>query len=57
VVEFLPVIGPGMQREAFLQELERRIETATDRLAAEATRTLPATPEMDAPRASRHKRL
>lgn len=37
VVEFLPVIAPGMQREAFLEELERRIENATDRLIAEAT--------------------
>jgi 1-acyl-sn-glycerol-3-phosphate acyltransferase len=36
LVEFLPVIAPGMERKAFLQELERRIETATDRLLAEA---------------------
>jgi 1-acyl-sn-glycerol-3-phosphate acyltransferase len=38
VVEFLPAIPPGMQRGAFLQELQRRIETATDRLIAEAAR-------------------
>jgi 1-acyl-sn-glycerol-3-phosphate acyltransferase len=38
VVEFLPAIAPGMQRGAFLQELQRRIETATDRLIAEAAR-------------------
>jgi 1-acyl-sn-glycerol-3-phosphate acyltransferase len=38
VVEFLPAIAPGMQRAAFLQELQRRIETATDRLIAEAAR-------------------
>jgi 1-acyl-sn-glycerol-3-phosphate acyltransferase len=55
VVEFLPVIGPGMQRDAFLQELERRIETATDRLVAETARTLPGTPAMDATGGSRHK--
>ncbi|MBI2235732.1 MAG: 1-acyl-sn-glycerol-3-phosphate acyltransferase [Magnetospirillum sp.] len=35
-VEFLPVIAPGMDRKAFMAELERRIETATDRLVAEA---------------------
>jgi 1-acyl-sn-glycerol-3-phosphate acyltransferase len=38
VVEFLPAIAPGMERGAFLQELQRRIETATDRLIAEAAR-------------------
>ncbi|MBV9395008.1 MAG: 1-acyl-sn-glycerol-3-phosphate acyltransferase [Methylobacteriaceae bacterium] len=38
VVEFLPAIAPGMQRGAFLQELQGRIETATDRLIAEAAR-------------------
>jgi 1-acyl-sn-glycerol-3-phosphate acyltransferase len=38
LVEFLPVIAPGMERESFLHELEQRIETATDRLLAEASR-------------------
>lgn len=36
LVEFLPVIAPGMEREAFLEELERRIESATNRLTVEA---------------------
>jgi 1-acyl-sn-glycerol-3-phosphate acyltransferase len=38
VVEFLPVIAPGMERDAFLHELEQRIESATGRLIAEAAR-------------------
>ncbi len=36
VVEFLPPIEPGLKRREFLSELEARIETATDRLVAEA---------------------
>ena len=36
VVEFLPALPPGLDRRAFMAELERRIEAATDRLAAEA---------------------
>ncbi len=36
VLEFLPPIVPGLKREAFMAELENRIETATDRLVAEA---------------------
>jgi len=35
-VEFLPAIAPGLSREAFLAELERRTETACARLLAEA---------------------
>ena len=35
VVEFLPPIHPGLQRKAFLDELQSRIETASDRLVAE----------------------
>ncbi len=35
-VEFLPPIPPGLARRAFMAELERRIETASDRLAADA---------------------
>jgi len=35
-VEFLPAIPPGLSRREFMTELERRIETASDRLAAEA---------------------
>lgn len=34
-VEFLPPIAPGLKRAEFMAELERRIETASDRLAAE----------------------
>ncbi|MEM8948632.1 MAG: lysophospholipid acyltransferase family protein [Pseudomonadota bacterium] len=36
VVEFLEPIQPGLDRKAFMAELEQRIETATDRLIAEA---------------------
>jgi len=35
VVEFLPPIPPGLERQAFARELERRIEEATARLLAE----------------------
>jgi 1-acyl-sn-glycerol-3-phosphate acyltransferase len=33
-VEFLEPIDPGLERKAFMELLERRIETATDRLLA-----------------------
>ncbi len=36
VVEFLPPIAPGLERKAFMAELERRLETATARLVAQA---------------------
>jgi 1-acyl-sn-glycerol-3-phosphate acyltransferase len=36
LVEFLEPIQPGLERKAFMAELEQRIETATDRLIAEA---------------------
>lgn len=36
VVEFLDPIPPGLERKAFMAELERRIEEASDRLAQEA---------------------
>jgi 1-acyl-sn-glycerol-3-phosphate acyltransferase len=35
IIEFLPAIAPGMDRKAFMAELESRIETASDRLVAE----------------------
>lgn len=35
VVDFLPPIPPGMEREAFVAELEKRIETASDALLEE----------------------
>jgi 1-acyl-sn-glycerol-3-phosphate acyltransferase len=38
VVEFLPAIAPGLKRDAFMAELEGRIETATNRLLGEAGR-------------------
>lgn len=39
VVEFLPPIGPGLERGRFLAELEERIESATEALEIEASRT------------------
>jgi 1-acyl-sn-glycerol-3-phosphate acyltransferase len=36
VVEFLPPIAPGLDRKAFMAELEQRLEGATERLIAEA---------------------
>lgn len=36
VVEFLPVIPAGLEREPFLKTLEEQVETASDRLMAEA---------------------
>ncbi|MFZ1815075.1 MAG: lysophospholipid acyltransferase family protein [Rhizobiaceae bacterium] len=35
VMEFLPLIEPGLSKEEFAAELERRIETATDNLIRE----------------------
>lgn len=35
-VEFLEPIPPGLERKAFMAELEKRIETATDRLVEQA---------------------
>ncbi|OAN46565.1 acyl-phosphate glycerol 3-phosphate acyltransferase [Paramagnetospirillum marisnigri] len=40
-IEALPAIPPGMDRKAFMAELESRIETATDRLVAEARQRFP----------------
>ncbi|CUW37807.1 putative 1-acyl-sn-glycerol-3-phosphate acyltransferase [Magnetospirillum sp. XM-1] len=40
-LEALPPIAPGMDRKAFMAELENRIETATDRLVAEARERQP----------------
>ena len=40
-IEALPAITPGMDRKAFMAELENRIETATDRLVAEARERFP----------------
>lgn len=38
VLEFLPPIEPGLRRREFMDRLETGIETATDRLLAEAAR-------------------
>ncbi len=40
-IEALPAITPGMDRKAFMIELESRVETATDRLVAEARQRFP----------------
>ncbi|MCR8548057.1 1-acyl-sn-glycerol-3-phosphate acyltransferase [Salipiger sp. P9] len=37
VVEFLPVIAPGLPKDAFLKQLAEEVETASDALYAEAT--------------------
>ena len=36
VIEYLPVIAPGLDRDAFSERLESTIETACARLNAEA---------------------
>lgn len=36
VLEFLPAIPPGLDRKTFIDELERRLDTAADRLILEA---------------------
>jgi 1-acyl-sn-glycerol-3-phosphate acyltransferase len=36
VIEFLPVIPPGLDREAFFERLQQAIETASERLKREA---------------------
>ncbi len=40
VVEFLPPIPPGLKREAFFEQLQTSIETASDRLYEEGLRQL-----------------
>jgi 1-acyl-sn-glycerol-3-phosphate acyltransferase len=42
VVEFLPPIAPGLERKAFMAELEHRLEPATGRLVAEGRRQIGA---------------
>jgi len=41
-IEILPPILPGLDRRTFMAELEQRIETASDRLVAEARESLRA---------------
>ena len=43
VIEILPAMPAGLDRRAFMAELERRIETATRRLEAEAYAALART--------------
>lgn len=45
LVEFLPVIPPGLDRRKFMAELESKIETATDRLIAESIAADPSLQE------------
>lgn len=47
VIEFLPAMPSGMERRAFMDELERRIEGATRALEAEASRRHPYLPGVD----------
>lgn len=42
VVEFLPEIAPGLPMTEFMEEIERVVETASNRLMAEAGFALPA---------------
>ena len=44
VIEFLPVIPGGMEREAFFERLQNDIETASNRLLAEARLTAASRP-------------
>ena len=43
VVEFLPPIQPGLKTDAFMAKLEEEVETASDRLMAEAGFQVPTT--------------
>ena len=44
IVEFLPPIPPGLDSRAFLDKLQTSIETASDRLLAEADQSVPRPP-------------
>jgi 1-acyl-sn-glycerol-3-phosphate acyltransferase len=44
VVEFLPPLPPGLSSRMFLEKLRETIETASDRLLLEASRTAPVPP-------------
>ena len=37
IIEFLPPLAPGMERKAFIAELESRVEEASNRLIAEVS--------------------
>lgn len=49
VVEFLEPIEPGLDRKTFMAELQRRTETAADRLNAEAMADFPYLPPPEKP--------
>jgi 1-acyl-sn-glycerol-3-phosphate acyltransferase len=40
VIEFLPPIPPGLKRAAFMEQLQTKIETATDALIVEGRNLL-----------------
>jgi len=42
VIEYLPVIAPGLDRPEFSRRLQSAIESACERLNAEAVRTDPS---------------
>ena len=42
VIEFLPVIEPGLSKEAFSEKLQAAVESGTERLVEEALRFDPA---------------
>jgi hypothetical protein len=42
VIEYLPVIAPGLKRAEFSKRLQSTIESACDRLNAEAVRKDPS---------------
>jgi 1-acyl-sn-glycerol-3-phosphate acyltransferase len=46
-LEILPAMPPGLDRRAFMAELENRIESATARLVAEARQRFPGLPAAD----------
>jgi 1-acyl-sn-glycerol-3-phosphate acyltransferase len=50
VIEFLEPISPGLDRKSFMALLQERIETASDRLAAEAFAQDPKLRELAVPR-------
>ena len=52
LVEFLEPIPPGLSRKAFLEELQARIEAASDRLLAEGEAQLSAREKAAKPRAA-----
>ncbi len=46
ILEFLPPIEPGLKRREFMTQLETAVESATDRLVAEAVTKFPGTQVM-----------